>query len=370
MKYKILDPDLSGNEEKYLLETIRTGWISSQGSFVKRFEDNFAGYNGSRYAVAVCNGTVALHLALLAGGIGPKDEVIVPSLTFAATANSVIHAGAVPVFADVEPDCWGISPESVKRLISKKTKAIIPVHLYGFPAEMDELRQIAKKNSLLIIEDAAEAHGTLYKNKRAGSIGDLGCFSFYGNKIITTGEGGIVLTNNKIFYKKMLILKDHGMSTKRKYWHDLVGYNYRMTNMQASIGVGQLEHIDQIIQKKKQIHSWYIDLLGKHRGIMMRYQVSRGSMDPSCWLFAVLLDKMHERGKLLRRLIEDGVDCRPVFYPLHTMPPYRQYRKDGRMRETETIGRLGICLPSSTWLEKVNVEDIICKLEKALNHCK
>lgn len=366
MKYKILDPDLSGNEEQYLLEAIRSSWISSQGSFIKKFESNFSSYNGSRYAVAVCNGTVALHLALLAAGVGKGDEVIVPSLTFAATANAVIHAGAVPVFADVEPDSWGISPESVKRMLSKKTKAIIPVHLYGFPAEMHQLKQIAKRKSVFIIEDSAEAHGTLYRRKRVGSIGDLGCFSFFGNKIITTGEGGMVLTNNKSFYEKMLLLKNHGMSLKRRYWHNLVGYNYRMTNLQACIGVAQLERISKIIQKKKQIRSWYLESLKDPVFSGVSYQVKKPYTDPSCWLFALLLAKKYSRDKILHKLNMNGIDCRPVFYPLHTMPPYRRYKKDGKMQETKNISRQGLCLPSSTRLNKKDTVGIIYQLKKAL----
>ena len=249
-KINIAQPSFLGNEKKYLLDTIESGWISSIGPYIEKFENEFARYHGVKHAIATHNGTIALHLALVAAGIKSEDEVIVPDFTFVATANSVRYCNATPVLTDVDPGDWNIAPESIKANITSKSKAIIPVHLYGNPARMDEIRDIAKQHKLLIIEDCAEALGAKYNGERVGIMGDIGCFSFFGNKIITTGEGGMCITNNDELAERMRILRDHGMNRTKKYWYDLLGFNYRMTNMQAAVGVAQLEQLDDLLKTR------------------------------------------------------------------------------------------------------------------------
>ncbi|NQU99168.1 MAG: DegT/DnrJ/EryC1/StrS aminotransferase family protein, partial [Parcubacteria group bacterium] len=241
---QVSKPSLGREELNNVMEAIKSSWISSKGKFITEFEENFAEYCGVKYGIATANGTVALHLALKALKISKGDEVIVPDLTFIATANVVTYCNAKPIFIDSNPDYWCIDPEKIEEKITTKTKAIIPVHLYGHPCDMDAITKIAKKYGLYVIEDAAEAHGAGYKGKKVGSFGDISCFSFYGNKIITTGEGGMCLTNNQKLAERMKILRDHGMSPDKRYWYDVIGFNYRMTNIQAAIGVAQLKKID------------------------------------------------------------------------------------------------------------------------------
>jgi len=243
----IAQPSLNGNELKYVTDALLSTWISSTGKYIDQFENDFSKYIDMRYGVSTSNGTTALHLALMALDIGEGDEVIIPDLTFAATINAVLHANATPVVVDVSEESWCIDPIEIQKAITPKTKAIIPVHLYGQPCEMDAIMSIAKKYNLKVVEDCAEAHGATYRDKKVGSFGDISCFSFFANKIITTGEGGMCLTNSKEIDVKLRQLRDHGMSKEKKYWHDMVGYNYRMTNIQAAIGCAQLERIDEIL---------------------------------------------------------------------------------------------------------------------------
>ena len=229
---QISQPDLlKGNELKYLLDAFNSTWISSSGKYIKQFETSFSDFVDCKYGVSTSNGTVAIQLALTALNIGEGDEVIVPNITFAATINAVLHCGAIPVLAEVEEEFWTIDPESIKNNLTKKTKAIIPVHIYGQICNMDAICQIADQHGIHIVEDCAEAHGGMYSDKKVGSYGVISTFSFFGNKIITTGEGGMCTTNSDFYYQKMLLLRDHGMSPKKKYWHDIVGFNFRMTNL-------------------------------------------------------------------------------------------------------------------------------------------
>ena len=240
MRLPIAEPSLGEKELSYVTECILTGWVSSAGKFVTRFEEIFAEFCGTQHAITTSSGTTALHLALLALGIGPGDEVIVPSLTFIATANAVTYTGASPVFIDSELETWNLDPNLIEEFITPRTKAIIPVHLYGHPVNMAAIVEIAQRHGLVVVEDAAEAHGAKYQGRRVGGIGDLGIFSFYGNKIVTTGEGGMVVTNRADLAEKIRILRGHGMSPERRYWHPVLGYNYRMTNLQAALGVAQM----------------------------------------------------------------------------------------------------------------------------------
>ena len=257
LKYPVYQPSLSGNEKKYVMECLDSTWISSKGKFINQFEENFSEYLGIKYSASVSNGTVALHAALLALGIGKGDEVIVPTFTYIASVNSISYAGAAPVFVDSKEDTWQMDPEDVKNKITAKTKAVMAVHLYGDTCEMDELVNICKEFNLYLIEDTAEAFGSKYNGKFAGTFGDISTFSFFGNKTITTGEGGMVSTNSKELYDLVLRLKGQGLAAGREYYHDVVGYNYRMTNICAAIGCAQLENATGIITKKRKIADWY-----------------------------------------------------------------------------------------------------------------
>ena len=302
----VYEPELSGNELKYLTKCIKTNWISSLGEYVAQFEEDFGKFVGTRYAVSSSSGTTALHLALAALGIGKGDEVIVPDLTFVATANAVSYTGARPVFVDASHDTWNIDPRSMARKITKSTKAIIAVHLYGHSADMDAILALAKAHGLWVIEDAAEAHGAEYKGNKVGSLGDIGCFSFYGNKIITTGEGGMVVTNNADTAKRVKMLRDHAMSQDQVYWHEVIGYNYRMTNVQAAIGVAQLERIASIIEIKRENAMIYNSFLKDIPGIVLPPELPWAKS--VYWMYSILIEKTAgiSRNTLMLALKEKG----------------------------------------------------------------
>src|SRR6185437_8260595 len=250
-------PHLTALEEEYVLDAVRSGWVSSLGKYIEDFEAAFAKYCGTKYALTTSNGTTGLHLALVTAGVGSGDEVIVPDMTFVATANAVAYTGATPVMVDIQPDTLCICPAAVRRAITPRTKLILPVHLYGHPADMDELSSIAVEHRLAIIEDAAEAHGAEYKGRRVGGLGLAGVFSFYGNKIITTGEGGMITTNDADFYNRAVFLRDQAMSKEKRYWHDMMGFNYRITNIQAALGLAQMKSIDAMLLRREEILALY-----------------------------------------------------------------------------------------------------------------
>lgn len=361
----VYEPWLGKLEEELLVETIRSTWISSNGRFIPQFEAEFAAFCGSKYGVSTSNGTTALHLALHALGIGPGDEVIVPALTFVASANTVHYTGAKPVFADVDAERWTISPESVERLITPRTKAIMPVHLYGQMADMPALMEIAKAHNLLIVEDAAEAHGASIGDKRAGSWGTVGAFSFFANKIITTGEGGMVLTDDEALAARCRQLRDHGMPPERRYWHDEVGFNYRLTNMQAAVGVAQLTRIHDVIRRKRAIAEQYAQELADVPGIVMAGEAE--GTTSVYWMVSALIDEPFplSRDELVVALRAEGIDSRPFFHPLDTLPPYR----------TETpcptalyLSRRGINLPSSPLLTQSQISRICATLRRFAAH--
>jgi perosamine synthetase len=341
IKIPVYQPDLNGNEKKYVNECIDSSWISSKGKFVGDFERIFADRIGIQHAASVCNGTLALHLALLALGIGPGDEVIVPTLTYIATANAVAYTGATPVFVDSIRDTWQIDPLEVRRHITPKTRAIIPVHLYGQACDMDSLLSIAREYRLFIIEDCAEAIGTMYKGKQVGTFGDISCFSFFGNKTITTGEGGMVVTNDKTLIERSRHLKGQGLAEHREYWHDVVGYNYRMTNIQAAIGVAQLERADLFINRKREIAIFYKEALCD---IPVEPHSEAADTIHSYWMFSLLVQRAEQRDQLRKHLADAGIETRPLFYPVHTMPMYaKNYRKHP---VAEDLAWRGINLPS------------------------
>ena len=353
----VAEPFLGEKELLYVTEAVLTGWISSAGKFVAQFEEMFAEFCGSRYAIATSSGTTALHLALLALDIGPGDEVIVPTLTFIGTANAVTYTGARPVFVDSEAESWNIDPDQIEKAITLRTKAIVPVHLYGHPANMDRILEIAAHHGLAVIEDAAEAHGARYKGRRVGSIGDIGTFSFYGNKIITTGEGGMITTNRADLVESIRILRDHGMSRERRYWHPVLGYNYRLTNLQAAVGVAQMEKADAILSAKRRIAQTYNEALREVPGIILppeapwAYNVY--------WLYSILVDAGvcgATRDDLITRLKEQGVETRPLFLPLHTQPIYNSGE---RLPVAESLAATGLSLPSAVGMRLEDVARVV-----------
>lgn len=353
----VMEPSLTGDELSYVIECLKTNWISSQGPFVKRFEEDFSSYVGAQQAVAVCNGTAALHIAFASLGLKPGDEVIVPDLTFAATINAVLYVGATPVLVDVMRDTWTIDPEDAARRITKRTRAIVPVHLYGQPAEMNEITRIARKHNLYIVEDVAEALGSLYEGEPVGRHSDAAAFSFFGNKIITTGEGGMVTFRDPAVATRARMLRDHGMDPNRRYWHPEVGFNYRLTNLQAAVGVAQLQQIDHFIHRKVEIGRCYRRFLGSTKAL--RLPVERKGVRNVYWLFSILLDALHgapKRDDLVRGLQASGIETRPVFHPLHVMPPYIPYAGSGEFPNTRWIAENGLSLPSAVTLKESEIE--------------
>jgi perosamine synthetase len=349
MHLPVAEPSLGEKELLYVSECVLTGWISSAGKFVARFEEMFAEFCGTRCAIATSNGTTALHLALLVLDIGPGDEVIVPTLTFIATANAVTYTGARPVFVDSEPETWNIDPNLIEEAITSRTKAIIPVHLYGHPANMDPILEIAAHYGLAVVEDAAEAHGACYKGRRVGGIGDIGTFSFYGNKIITTGEGGMLVTNRADLAEKVRMLRDHGMSPERRYWHPVLGYNYRVTNLQAALGVAQMEKVDAILSTKRRIAQAYKEGLQEVPGITLPPEAPWAQN--VYWLYSILVDAEifgHTRDDMITRLSEQGIETRPLFPPVHTQPIYNSGQ---RLPVAERLAATGLSLPSAVGLK-------------------
>jgi perosamine synthetase len=350
-KVPLYIPCLTGNEKKYIDECMDTNWISSRGKFIKEFEDKFCSYAGAKYASAVCNGTAALHIALESLGIKAGDEVIVPTFTYIASVSSIIYTGATPVFADSIKETWQVDPEDIRKKITSKTKAIMPVHLYGHSCEMDEIMKIAEEHQLYVIEDCAEAFGTKYKGKHAGTFGHFSAFSFYGNKTITTGEGGMVVTNDALLHERAELLKKHAVSKEKEYWHNEIGFNYRMTNISAAIGVAQLEHADTIISKKRKIACLYTELLD--RVPVKPHREHEGTVH-SYWMYSIMTENEKTRNSLRKFLSEYGIETRPTFYPVHTLPMFRNEKK--RYPVSEELAIRGMNLPS--WPD-LNEDDLI-----------
>ncbi|MCX4296481.1 MAG: aminotransferase class I/II-fold pyridoxal phosphate-dependent enzyme [Lachnospiraceae bacterium] len=348
----LAQPQLNGNEYNYLMDAFLSTWISSTGKYITQFEEKFSQYCGVQYGVAVSNGTTALHLALVALGVGAGDEVIVPDITFAATINAVIYTGATPVIVDIEDDSWCIDPNKIEKAITLNTKAIIPVHIYGQPCDMGRICEIARNYNLYIVEDCAEAHGAEWDYKKVGSFGIISCFSFFGNKVLTTGEGGMCITNNKELNDRMRVLRDHGMSRERKYYHEVVGFNYRMTNMQAAIGVAQLEHINEILEWRQSLEERYRSIFSKISQLQMQRNDLRGRKKIA-WLVSVLVDS-DKRDEVLRKFKQSNVDARPFFIPLSEMDIYKKYAKDCTV--SRRISRMGLNLPTTYEIDDEKIE--------------
>ncbi|MEI8128507.1 MAG: aminotransferase class I/II-fold pyridoxal phosphate-dependent enzyme [bacterium] len=354
-RISIASPLLTGNELAYVTDCIKTNWISSQGKYVRKFEEQFSKYHKNYPALAVCNGTVALHLALEALNIKANDEVIVPNLTFAASVNAILYTGAKPVLVDVDMNSWNISIDGIERAITSKTKAIMPVHLYGNPCEMDAILAIAKKHKLFVIEDCAEALGSFYKNQPVGVFGDVSTFSFYGNKTITTGEGGMVIFKDKNVADRAATLRDHGMVKTKRYWHEEIGYNYRLTNIQAAIGVAQFERLNEFVLAKRRIAFEYNEVLSKSKFFQIPSE-NENTLN-SYWLYTCLIYSFapFNRDDLIYYLNKMGIETRPVFYPIHVMPPYKDYGQDDILLNSTLISNCGISLPSSVNLSEIEI---------------
>lgn len=361
MKIPLAFPDLRGSEEKYVVDAIRSSWISSTGFYVDKFEEMFAQLCGTRAAIGVCNGTVALHLALLALDVRPGDEVLVPSLTYIATANAVRYVGGEPVFVDVDPNTWCIDPKLIERSITRRTKGIIAVHLYGHPADMDTINHIAGVHGLWVIEDAAEAHFARYKGRTVGSLAPIATFSFYGNKIITCGEGGALTVNDPHLELRIRTLRGQGMDPQRRYYFPVTGYNFRLTNVACAILCAQLERYEQIIDRRQEIFNEYRERLEGVPGI--GFQPVAEWARPAPWLFCITIDEKEygrSRDELMAFLAQEGIETRPFFISLHHLPPFREEsrRRGEKLPVTDHLSATGLNLPTYTGLDSLQLKKV------------
>jgi len=362
-RISVAQPMLDGNELRYITECIETEWISSAGAYLEKFEAAFAEFAGTRYAVACANGTVAIHLALTALGVGPGDEVLVPTLTYIATANAVRYCGATPVLCESDARTLNIDVDDAAAKVTGKTVGIIPVHLYGHPADMDPLNAIAKKHNLWVLEDAAEAHGAQYRGRQCGSLATAGTFSFYGNKIITTGEGGMVTTDDPDLHGQLTLLRGQGMDPKRRYWFPVAGFNYRMTNMQAAVGLAQLERVQAFLEHRQRLATWY----GKHLAELSGFlslPFTETWAHHVYWMYTIILNEefTDQRDALMSALSNDGIETRPVFFPLHIMPPY--YEAESSFPVAERLAASGINLPTHGRITESDVKRVAASIKE------
>lgn len=365
----VSEPLISKNAKKYVLDCLETGWISSAGKYINQFEDQFSSYIGTKFGVTTTSGTTALHLALASAGIGPDDEVIIPDLTIISCALAPVYVGAKPILVDVEGSTGNIDPGKIEEKITKMTKAIMIVHLYGHAANLDPILKIAKKHKLLIIEDAAEAHGAEVKIegiwKKAGSVGDISCFSFYANKIITTGEGGMLLTNDQKFYEKASLLKDLAHVPGKRFYHEKLGYNFRMTNIQAALGLAQLEEIRKYIEKKRWMARLYTEGLQDIDFLELPKEESYARS--VYWMYAprVKKDARITREKLCRKLEERGVDTRTYFIPLHLQPVLKKLKlAKGNYPVSTDLSQRGFYLPSGLAITEEQIEKVVTSIKE------
>ena len=363
-------PVLDGNEQRYLVECIKSGWISSEGPFVKTLEAGFSGFMGCKYGIAVCNGSFAIDLALAALRIGPGDEVILPSFTIISCAAAVVRAGAIPVVVDSDTNSWNIDPTLIGDKITSRTKAIMPVHIYGLPVDMDPVLELAVKHNLFVIEDAAEQHGQTYKGRRVGSLGDIATVSFYPNKHVTTGEGGMVLTSDPELADRCRRLRNLDFDAERRYIHSELGWNLRMSNLQAAIGVAQLERVQETLRKKRQIGAQYQERLGGHP--LLQLPLERTPFAENLyWVFGVVLDDLvpFDAREAIARLRQRGVDARHFFWPMHEQPAFRKLGLLGAAccPVAERIARRGLFLPSGVGTTREEVDQSANTLIDILN---
>ncbi len=363
----VCEPLLGERELEYVANCVKTNWISSRGSYIDEFEQRFAEYCGCKYGITTTSGTTALHLALVTMGIGKGDEVIVPTLTMAASLYPIAYTGATPVLVDSEPKTCNIDVNKIEAKITKKTRAIMPVHLYGHACDMDPIMALARKYHLYVVEDAAEAHGALYRGRKAGSIGDMGCFSFYANKIITTGEGGMVVTNNEEPANRARILKDQAHSPQKHFFHEMIGFNYRMTNLQAGLGLAQLEKIEQFVEMRRQNAAYYNSRLKEIPGITL--PTEREWARNVYWMYAIVIQDEFgmTRDELRAKLQEKEIETRDFFIPMHLQPCFHKLGlfKGESYPVAEEMGRRGMFLPSSTGLTLKQKEYVCNCIEEA-----
>ena len=357
----VCEPLIGDKELKNVVDCIKTNWISSKGKYIGEFEEKFSSYCGTRYGITTTSGTTALHLAIQSLDIGKGSEVIVPSFTMISSVFAIMYGGAKPVLADSEPETWNIDPDKIEEKITKNTKAILPVHIYGHPCDMGPILDIADDYGLYVIEDAAEAHGAEYKGKKAGSMGDIGCFSFYANKIITTGEGGMIVTNDGELAEKARLLKNLAFSKEKRFLHTNLGFNYRMTNIQAAIGVAQLERVDELVEARRKNASRYNKLLKDVQGITL--PVEKKWAKNVYWMYSILVEDEFaiSRDELMEELEENGIETRRFFIPIHQQPMFKEWRlfEDGTFPVAEKLSEKGLYLPSGSGLKKDEIEYVV-----------
>lgn len=365
VKIPVAEPLLVGRELEYVTEAVKSGWISSQGKYIIEFEEKFSKYCGAKYGIVTSSGTTALHLALAALDIGKGDEVIIPAFTMIATANAVTYTGAKPVLVDSELKTWNMNIEGIKEKITPKTKALVVVHTYGHPVDMEPILDLAETKGLYVVEDAAEAHGAEYKRRKTGGLGDVGCFSFYANKIITTGEGGIVVTSNEEIAEKARILRAHAFSRDRHFWHRYVGFNYRMSNLQAAIGVAQLENIDKFVEIRRRNAKTYNSLLENVDGVTLPPEAKWAKN--VYWMYSILIQNNFgmSRDKLMEKLEKDGIESRTFFYPIHIQPIYSKLFANEKYPIADELSRTGVNLPSGSTLTQEDIEHVVNSIKRA-----
>ncbi len=362
----VWEPVLDGNEERYVRDCLETNWISSLGKYIVRFEESFSRWCGMPHGVACSSGTAALHLSLVALGVGPGDEVIIPDFTLIVSANTVIQAGARPVLVDVDRHTWCIDPAKIEEKITPRTRAIMAVHMYGHPCDMPAILAIARRHGLFVLEDCAEAHGAEISGRKVGTFGDASCFSFYGNKILTTGEGGMVLTRDPALAGKLRLLRDQAFEPPR-FVHREVGYNYRLTNVQAAIGLAQTEKADEKVEKKREIARWYLELLTGCPDVALPFEAP-GAKNVY-WMFGVQLGDRYPQGRdrVMTELKETGIDTRAFFCPMHLQPVFERADprfpdRSGSFPVSEDLWKRGLYLPSGLGLTRRHVEEVVGKL--------
>lgn len=361
-------PLLDGNEEKYLVECIRTGWISSEGPAVSEFENKFAAKIGRRFGVAVCNGTAALEIAVKALNIGPGDEVILPTFTIISCAAAVVKEGAVPVVVDAEAKTWNMDISSIELQITSQAKAIMPVHIYGLPVDMDPVIELSRKYNLKIIEDAAQAHGQMYKGKPCGSFGDLSIFSFYPNKLITTGEGGMIVTDDENLAERCRSLRNLCFQPQRRFVHEELGWNYRMTNLQAAMGLAQLERWDDFVLRKKKIGRLYSELLKDVRGVQLPFEKTDYA-ENLYWVYGLVLDEEFGNAETIAGRLKDyGIGTRPFFWPMHQQPVFLNMGlfQNQSCPVAARIAEQGLYLPSGLGLTEDKIVYVVDSVKKIL----
>lgn len=359
----VCEPFIGQKELEYVTDCLKTNWISSKGKYIEEFEERFANYCGCKYGIATTNGTTALHLALASLGIGPGDEVIVPTFTMISTVFAVVYTGAKPVLVDAEPETWNIDTTRIEEKITDDTRAILPVHIYGHPCDMDPIMEIAQRHNLWVIEDAAEAHGAEYKGRKAGSIGHVNCFSFYANKIITTGEGGMVITSDKGVAEKAKALKDLAHSKQKRFLHTDLGFNYRMTNIQAAIGLAQFERIGELVERRR-VHAYlYNSLLKDIKGIKL--PTEKEWAKNVYWMYCILIGNEFgmDRDEVMARLAGAGIETRTMFIPMNQQLVFHRMGLFNRESYpvAEELSRKGLYLPSSSGLKEEQI-NYVCNV--------